>query len=67
MHVYCKHLSAPMLTHTLKPQRFPASNAYFTLSTTWKPNSNHLLAAASTGSVHVLSMERPAAESQDAL
>ena len=56
VHVYCKQLSQPILSHTLKPQVLPPSMSYFTLATAWKPNSTHLLVAASTGSVHVLSM-----------
>ena len=57
VHVYCKQLSQPILSHTLKPQMLPPSMSYFTLATTWKPNSAHLLVAASTGSVHVLAMQ----------
>eukprot|EP00892_Ulva_mutabilis_P002130 jgi/Ulvmu1/11918/UM081_0078.1 len=56
VHVFCKYLSQPILSHTLTPARMPPSTSYFTLTTAWKPNSTYLLASLSTGSCHILSM-----------
>lgn len=56
VHVFCKYLSRPILSHTLTPARMPPSTSYFTLATAWKPNSTYLLASLSTGSCHILSM-----------
>lgn len=56
VHVFCKYLSRPILSHTLMPARMPPSSSYFTLTTAWKPNSTHILASLSTGSCHILCM-----------
>ena len=56
VHVFCKYLSKPILSHTLTPARMPPSSSYFTLTTAWKPNSTHILASLSTGSCHILCM-----------
>lgn len=55
VHIYCKQLSQPILAHTLQP-RVVSPSPCFTLATVWKPNSTHLLASASTGSIHILAM-----------
>jgi hypothetical protein len=56
VHIYCKQLSKPILTHTLTPSQMPASSSYFTLATVWKPHSMQIVASLSTGSCHILSM-----------
>lgn len=56
VHIFCKYLSHPILSHTLTPARMPPSSSYFTLTTAWKPNSTHVVASLSTGSCHILCM-----------
>lgn len=59
--IYYKGMSRPILDATLTPT--PAAGAAsdaaascFTSAVAWKPASNHLLAASSTGHIYVMSL-----------
>ena len=56
VHIYCKQLSRPILTHSLTPARMAASSSYCTLATVWRPHSPDLVVSLSTGSCYILSL-----------